>query len=73
MDGYSWVLPEQGLANDMETGRAQALSERPDGLARAKRNLSVSDAILERNLIGHGIQSALTSSGTASNRSATSP
>ena len=51
MDGTSWVLPEQGLAYDMETGRAQALSERPDGLARAKRKLSVSDAILERNLI----------------------
>ena len=51
MDGYSWVLPEQDLAYDMKTGESQPLSIRPDGLARAKKKLSVSDAILERNLI----------------------
>jgi lipoteichoic acid synthase len=51
MDDDAWVLPELDLAYDMKTGKAQTLSSQPDGLSRAREKLSVSDAILERNLI----------------------
>jgi len=51
MDDEAWVLPEMDLAYDMKTGKVQTLSSQPDSLSRAREKLSVSDAILEGNLI----------------------
>jgi len=51
MDDEAWVLPELDIAYDMKTGKAQTLSSQPDNLSRAREKLSVSDAILEGNLI----------------------
>lgn len=51
MDDEAWILPEMDLAYDMKTGKVQTLSSQPDSLSRAREKLSVSDAILERNLI----------------------
>jgi phosphoglycerol transferase MdoB-like AlkP superfamily enzyme len=51
LDDEAWVLPELDLAYDLRTGEERDLSERPDGLSRAREKLSVSDAILQRNLI----------------------
>lgn len=51
LDDEAWVLPELDLAYNLRTGKAQALSGKPDGLSQARQKLSVSDAILQRNLI----------------------
>mgnify|MGYP001173742038 FL=1 len=51
MDDEAWILPEMDLAYDMKTGKVQTLSSQPDSLSRAREKLSVSDAILEGNLI----------------------
>jgi len=51
LDGESWVLPEQNLVYDLRTGEGRPLSQPPDGLARARKKLTLSDAILQGNLI----------------------
>ena len=51
LDDETWVLPEQNLAYDLKTGKARALPEPPEELARARQKLIFSDAILQGNLI----------------------
>lgn len=51
LDDETWVLPDQDLAYDLRTGKGQSLSETPEALEKAREKLSVSDAILEGNLI----------------------
>lgn len=51
LDDEAWILPELDLAYDMKTGKVQTLSSQPDSLSRAREKLSVSDAILEGDLI----------------------
>lgn len=51
LDDEAWVLPELDLVYDLRTGQGRPLSETPDGLARARKKLTLSDAILQGNLI----------------------
>ncbi|MFA0888352.1 MAG: LTA synthase family protein [Synergistales bacterium] len=51
LDDEAWVLPELDVVYNLRTGQTQTPSEQPDGLSRARRKLSVSDAILQGNLI----------------------
>lgn len=51
LDDEAWVLPEQDLVYDLRTGQSRPLSGAPEGLARAREKLTLSDAILQENLI----------------------
>ncbi len=51
LDDEAWILPDQDLAYDLKTGEARSLEESPEGLSRAREKLSLSDAILDQNLI----------------------